>query len=226
MKKIIYACFAIVLIIAACKKEDSSDDQNTTAGTTSTTATTSTTGNTEPTEKIIEIKTSFGTMYMWLYKETPLHRDNFLKLADSGYFDSTTFHRCVENFVIQGGDPNTKDADSTNDGYGGPDYTIPAEIDATKLKHTYGAVGAARDNNPEKASNGSQFYIVIPKSGTPNLNGNYTVFGKIIKGMDIAEQIVKQPKNPAGRPYTDVRMDVNVLEKTLQQLQDEYNFVP
>jgi cyclophilin family peptidyl-prolyl cis-trans isomerase len=224
MKKLILACLAVVLIIIACKKENNTPEEVITTSTTATTATTSTTGAVLDTpEKVIEIKTPFGTMYMWLYKETPLHRANFLALADSGYFDSTTFHRCVTDFVIQGGDPNSKDADSTNDGEGGPSYTIPAEI---KLKHTYGAVGAARDDNPDKASSGSQFYIVLPKKGTSFLNGEYTVFGKILKGMEVAEQIVAQPKNAKDRPYTNIRMDVNVVEKTKQQLLDEFGFTP
>lgn len=226
MKKLFLSIIACSIMIAACKKEESKTDEQV-ATTTSATSTTSTTGTpVEQTEKVIEIRTSFGSMYMWLNKETPLHRNNFLALADSGFYDSTTFHRCVTNFVIQGGDPNSIDSDSTNDGGGGPGYTIPAEINTAKFKHVYGAVGAARDNNPEKESNGSQFYIVLPKAGTPNLNGNYTVFGRIIKGMDVAEAIVKQPKNANDRPYADIRMDVNVLEKTLQQLKDEYNFVP
>ena len=180
-----------------------------------------------PTEKIIEIKTSFGSMYMWLYKGTPLHRANFLALADTNYFDSTTFHRCVANFVIQGGDPNSKDTNPNNDGNGGPSWTIPAEIDVSKFKHIYGAVGAARNTNPAKASNGSQFYIVLPTAGTPSLDGNYTVFGQIIKGMNIAATIVVQPQNASNnRPLTDIKMDVNVLEKTLQQIKDEYNYTP
>jgi cyclophilin family peptidyl-prolyl cis-trans isomerase len=183
------------------------------------------------TEKIIEIKTSFGNMYMWLYKETPLHRANFLALTDANYYDSTTFHRCVTNFVVQGGDPNTKDLDTTNDGSGGPGYTVPAEIDTSnsKLRHVYGAVAAARKSdavNPLRASSGSQFYISIPTAGTPNLNGAYTVFGKIIKGMDVAEAMVKQPKNSKDRPFTDIKMEVNVILKTLPELLSEYNFVP
>lgn len=183
-----------------------------------------------PTEKIIEIKTSFGNMYMWLNKETPLHRANFLALADTNYFDSTTFHRCVPNFVIQGGDPNSKDANPNNDGQGGPSWTIPAEIDSSKFKHVYGAVGAARlpnSANPLRASNGSQFYIVLPTAGTSFLDGEYTVFGKIIKGMDVAAIIVAQPQNASNnRPYKDIKMVVNVLDKTLQQIKDEYNYTP
>lgn len=222
MKQIVIFCIGVCLTFVACKKDETSDSQPTTTSTTSST----TNGSTDTVEKIIEIKTSFGSMYMWLYKETPLHRANFLKLADSNYFDNTTFHRCVANFVIQGGDPNSKDADTTNDGRGGPGYTIPAEINATKLKHIYGAVGAARDNNPAKASNGSQFYIVLPKAGTSSLNGNYTVFGLIIKGMEFADSIVKQPQNANNRPYSDIKMDVNVLEKTREQIRSEYNYNP
>ena len=180
-----------------------------------------------PTEKIVMLKTSFGNMYIWLYKETPLHRKNFLALADTNYFDNSTFHRIVPGFVIQGGDPNSKDADTTNDGSGGPGYTIPAEIiDTGRFKHTYGALGAARTNNPAKASSGSQFYIVIPKAGTPNLNGNYTVFGTVIKGMDVAEKIVVQPRNSKDRPYTNITMDIDIIEKTLDQLKTEFNFTP
>ncbi len=180
-----------------------------------------------PTEKIVQLKTSFGTMYIWLYKETPLHRKNFLALADTNYFDGSTFHRIVPGFVIQGGDPNSKDEDTLNDGSGGPGYTIPAEIiDTGKFKHTYGALGAARTNNPLKESSGSQFYIVIPKNGYPSLNGNYTVFGTVIQGMDIAEKIVVQPRNSNNRPYTNISMDIDIIEKTLDQLKTEFNFTP
>jgi cyclophilin family peptidyl-prolyl cis-trans isomerase len=181
-----------------------------------------------PTEDIIEIKTAEGTMYMWLYKQTPLHRANFLKLAEDGYYDGTTFHRIVPAFVIQGGDPNSKDADSMNDGSGGPAYTIPAEL-IDSIKHIYGAVGAARDNNPAKASNGSQFYIVVDPNGEPGLNKNYTVFGRIISGMDVAVAISLKPRNkvnPKDRPYVNINMDVNVVKKTLDQLKTEFDFVP
>ncbi len=177
------------------------------------------------TEKVVEIKIADGTMVIWLYKQTPLHRDNFLKLAGEGFFDSTTFHRVVPDFVIQGGDPNSKDADPSNDGTGGPGYTIPAEF-VDSITHIYGAVGAARDNNPAKASNGSQFYIVVDKNGEHGLDKNYTVFGRVISGMDVARVIMAKPRNASDRPMTAVRMDANVLEKTLAQLKSEYNFVP
>lgn len=208
-------CAMLLLCVSLSCKKDKTDEQPAPVQ--------------EPTEKVIEIKTSFGSMYMWLNKETPKHRSNFLALADMQFFDNTTFHRIVPNFVIQGGDPNSKDSITTNDGQGGPGYTIPAEIDSSRFKHVYGAVGAARlsnTTNPQRASSGSQFYIVLPAAGTPSLDGEYTVFGKIIKGMDVAAAIVKQPRDAKDRPTTDIKMDVNVLEKTLQQLKDEYNFVP
>ncbi len=212
IKNILLFGFFSFMLLASCSKDNTSSTSNPI--------------DTASQQKILEIKTSFGNMYLWLNKETPLHRANYLALADSNYLDGTTFHRIVTNFVIQGGDPNSKDADSTNDGTGGPAYKIPAEINTTLFKHDYGAVGAARDNNTAKASSGSQFYIVVNKAGQANLDGNYTVFGKVIKGMDVAELIVKQPKNANNRPYTNITMDVNVLIKTPQQLKDEFNFTP
>lgn len=216
MKNIYVVSLLLLMFMAACKKEETPSPQNT---------------NTTPTdtiEKIIEIKTSFGTMYMWLYKETPLHRANFLGLADTNYFDSTTFHRIINNFMIQGGDPNSKDTIATNDGSGGPGYTIPAEIDTSKHKHARGEVAAARlgnAQNPTKASSGSQFYICQSTSGTKHLDNEYTVFGKIIKGVEIVDAIIIQPKNSTtNRPLTNIKMDVNVIEKTRAQLRTEFNF--
>lgn len=185
--------------------------------------------NSEPKEQVAEISTDFGKMYVWLYKATPQHRDNFLKLAKDGFFDGTTFHRIVPGFVIQGGDPNSKDSDTTNDGSGGPNYTIPAEIRDT-IKHERGVLAAARlpdSVNPQKASSGSQFYISVSTTGTKNLDGNYTVFGMVMKGMDVADAIVAQPKNKiTNRPFTNITMQVKILEKTLKEIKDEYGYVP
>lgn len=119
-----------------------------------------------------EISTEFGVMVIRLSNRTPLHRDNFRKLVGEKFFDGTKFHRVIDGFMIQGGDPLSKDDDPTNDGNGGPGYTIPAEFDST-LFHTYGAVAAARHPdyiNPTKESNGSQFYIVQGRPfGEPQL---------------------------------------------------------
>lgn len=114
-------------------------------------------------ETMVEITTNLGTMRFKLYSETPLHRDNFIKLANEGFFDSTLFHRVIKNFMVQGGDPQSKNAAAgAMLGNGGPGYTIPAEFN-TALYHKKGALAAARlgdQVNPQKASSGSQFYIV------------------------------------------------------------------
>jgi peptidylprolyl isomerase/peptidyl-prolyl cis-trans isomerase B (cyclophilin B) len=209
MKNLLLLPLLLLLSVFSCKKEAKQEEQASAA-----------------TEDILEIKTIYGNMYIWLYKETPQHRQNYITLASTNYLDSTTFHRVIPNFMIQGGDPNSKDKDSTNDGTGGPSYTIPAEIDSSKFKHDRGAVGAARTNNPQKASSGSQFYIVQNQAGAHWLDGAYTVFGKVIKGIEVSDSIVKQPRNSNDRPYKNIYMDVNVVKKTLDQLQTEFNFVP
>lgn len=178
--------------------------------------------------EIIEISTSFGKILIWLHDETPLHKQNFLKLAKEGLFSGTTFHRVIKNFVVQGGDPNTKDDNPENDGQGGPGYTVAAEF-VSQLNHSYGAVASARmpdQVNPEKRSNGSQFYIVINKNGTPHLNGAYTVFGRVITGMDVAEMIADQTVDNRSRPVEDIKMEVKVVSMTLEDLQKNFNFVP
>lgn len=185
--------------------------------------TSSTTQTVTFTESILQIHTSYGDMYMFLYRNTPKHRHNYLYLAKRGYFDSSTFHRVVPNFVIQGGDPLSKDNDTTNDGYGGED-TLPAEIMPTVLKHDYGMVGAARDQNPQKLSNNSQFYIVVNKPGDHQLDGQYTVFGRIIKGMDVADKIAVAKANANNRPYVDIRMKVSVLQMTRDDVKTQYGF--
>jgi cyclophilin family peptidyl-prolyl cis-trans isomerase len=213
--KNLYLIIAVLFIFTSCTKEEDLYPKNSAI-------------ENDTLEKVIQINTSYGTMYMWLYKETPIHRANFLGLADSNFFDNTTFHRIISNFMIQGGDPNSKDSDPNNDGQGGPGYTIPAEIDTAKFRHKRGEVAAARlgnAQNPLKASSGSQFYICHSTSGTKHLDNEYTVFGKIISGIQVVDSIVKQPKNTStNRPLTDIKMDVNVVEKTRQQLRTEFNF--
>lgn len=182
----------------------------------------------EAKEDIIRISTDYGEMLMYLYKGTPQHKANFLKLVEEGFYNGTEFHRIVPNFVIQGGDPNSKDADRTNDGTGGPGYTVPAEINS-KYPHVYGAVGAARtpDNvNPLRASSGSQFYIVSTQAGTPNLNGAYTVFGIIFHGMETALAIVSQPRNSKDLPDKRIPMQMTKVQMTLAALKADYGFDP
>jgi cyclophilin family peptidyl-prolyl cis-trans isomerase len=171
--------------------------------------------------KLSKIETDFGTMLLWLYPQTPLHRNNFLKLTSDHFYDSVIFHRVINNFVIQGGDP-------TGTGSGGPGYTIPAEFRST-IKHVNGAVGAARlsDNiNPNKESNGSQFYIVDNVNGTPTLDGRYTVFGIVIDGISTVDAISQVPTNLANdRPIDNVYMTkVTIVNYTSKELMDNFGF--
>ena len=179
-------------------------------------------------EDVVEMTTPFGNMYIWLYKATPLHRANFLKLSNDGFFNNTTFHRVIPNFMIQGGDPNSKDSDISNDGSGGPGYTIPAEIRDT-IQHERGVLAAARLGdavNPTRASSGSQFYISVSTAGTKGLDKQYTVFGYVMKGIEYADSIVKQSRSSKDRPFVDQKMQVRVIRKTLAEIKAEYNYVP
>ncbi len=179
---------------------------------------------------LINVSTDFGAFTFWLYDSTELHKANFLALAEEDFFDSTTFHRIVNGFVIQGGDPNTKDNDPNNDGSGGPGYEIDAEFHDS-LTHVYGAVGAAReedDVNPEKKSNGSQFYVVENINGAHGLDGNYTVFGIVLDGMETVETIAAQPNSgtPNNRPDDPIPMNVSIVQYTRAQLKSQFNFEP
>lgn len=168
--------------------------------------------------EVVELTTKFGKMYIWLYDDTPLHKANFLKLAKEGFYDSTTFHRCVPAFVIQGGDPNSKDANTTNDGQGGPGYTIKAEI---KHLNVAGTLGGA-STGPGQPSNGSQFYI--NQVNNAGLDGKYTVFGQVIKGNDQITTIVSQPHDANNRPNTDIEMFMKIKSHTKAEVLSEYGY--
>jgi cyclophilin family peptidyl-prolyl cis-trans isomerase len=157
------------------------------------------------------IHTDLGDMQGILYNETPLHRDNFVKLVKSGYYDGTLFHRVISGFMIQGGDPDSKTAKPGQQlGAGGPAYTISAEFNPS-LKHKRGALAAARTNNPQKASSGSQFYIVEPEKGTHFLDNEYTVFGEITSGLDVITKIATVAKDQGDRPAKDVKMTIKII---------------
>jgi cyclophilin family peptidyl-prolyl cis-trans isomerase len=186
-------------------------------------------------EKSIKIETNYGVIILKLYDNTPLHTANLVKLCKEHYFDSTLFHRVIPSFVIQGGDPDSKHAGPEKQlGDGDLSYLVPAEINAVNY-HKRGALGMARDNNPEKKSSACQFYIVVGKvvteeqlntistktnrvfsaeqrkvyttlGGTPFLDGNYTVFGEVTKGMEVVDTIAQLARNAADRPNVDVRM--------------------
>ncbi len=161
-------------------------------------------------DNVVTISTSLGNIALILFDETPKHKENFLKLTKDGTYNGTTFHRIIDGFMIQGGDPNSKDSIPYNDGQGGPGYTVPAEFNP-KFTHVKGALAAARMGdqvNPNKESSGSQFYIVENKDGTHFLDNNYTVYGQVIAGMEVVEKIAEQPKDGRDRPLTDIKITV------------------
>jgi cyclophilin family peptidyl-prolyl cis-trans isomerase len=174
-------------------------------------------------DMLVTISTSFGDMKVILFDQTPQHKANFLKLAKEGYYNNTTFHRIIDGFMIQGGDANTKDENPNNDGMGDIGYRVPAEI-FPNLKHVRGAVAAARNNNPQKESSGSQFYIVENHQGTPALNNNYTVFGQVISGLEVIDKIAEQPKGYMDRPTTPIRMQVKADKVKKKKITKEYNY--
>jgi cyclophilin family peptidyl-prolyl cis-trans isomerase len=179
------------------------------------------------------IETEYGDIKIMLYNTTPKHRDNFIKLVSQGFYDGLLFHRIVERFMIQGGDPDSGNADP-NQILGSSDmpYQIVPEIGAPHLR---GAVAAAQKSNPQKLSSGCQFYIVVGDTvtlpmldliekekniryndaqrklyqeigGAPWLDNDYTVFGEVVKGMEVVEKISKEPQGLRNRPLQDVVM--------------------
>ena len=157
-----------------------------------------------PSEPVFDIITNYGTMRVKLFSKTPRHRDNFAKLALEGYYDGLLFHRVINGFMIQGGDPLTRDTTAVaRYGTGGPDYKIPAEF-IPEYKHAKGALAAARQGdraNPYKESSGSQFYIVQNEAACAQLDGAYTVFGQTISGLDVIDKIAAVRTYKGHQPY-------------------------
>lgn len=203
---------------------------------------------------IVTITTPQGAIVLALYDLTPKHKANFVKLAKEGFYDGLLFHRVIEGFMIQGGDPDSKEAQKGQLlGNGDVGYRIDAEFHPA-LYHKVGALAAARDNNPEKASSGCQFYIVdgkkrtakelqqigsnkeysfpeahqsayINEGGTPHLDQDYTVFGEVLDGMDVVKAIAQSAKDNYDRPVEDIYMTVQVSVKRKKWLEREYGFV-
>ena len=196
----------------------------------------------KPKQKFAMIETEYGNMKVVLYDSTPGHRDNFVKLVKEGFYDDLLFHRIIKGFMIQGGDPDSKNAGPNKRlGAGGPGYTLDAEIGAYHFK---GALAAARQGdqvNPQKKSSGSQFYIVhggpiasaqldmfsqqkgiayseedikryTTSGGTPFLDNEYTVFGEVVEGMDVIDKIAEVQTQPGDRPVKDVKMKVRIVK--------------
>ena len=174
-----------------------------------------------PATNYYEIATPLGALVVRLSDETPVHRDNFKKLVAEGFYDGTTFHRVIRGFMVQGGDPNSKDDDPMNDGQGDPGYTLPAEI-VPGATHAVGALAAARQPdqvNPERRSSGSQFYLVT--GDARHLDGQYTIFGQVVEGLDVLARI-EQAETPRStgrrgaaafrdRPFDPIPMTVRPL---------------
>ncbi len=168
-------------------------------------------------DTVISITTKLGDIDLVLFNQTPGHKSNFLSLATEGFYNGTTFHRVIKGFMIQGGDPNSKDENPNNDGQGGPGYQIDNEI-ASGFLHQFGAIAAARNNNPEKKSSGSQFYIVENPEGTAMLDGNYTVYGQVISGFDIIHKIALVNKGANDRPLENVNMTISTRIETTEEI--------
>ncbi|MBY5950959.1 peptidylprolyl isomerase [Algoriphagus marincola] len=161
--------------------------------------------------EVAQIITPLGEILIMLDERTPRHRESFIELAEAGYWDSLTFNRVIPDFVAQGGCPDTPE------GFNDPEYLLEPEFDPS-LTHVYGAVGAGRDNNPDKLSARCQFYIVENKEGLHRLDGDYTVFGRVIQGMDIVEKIVRVSRDENDQPTKTITLDVNIIEIPPHQL--------
>ena len=155
----------------------------------------------------VVIETKFGDMELKLFSDVaPGHVENFLKLAKSGFYDGTIFHRVIPGFMIQGGDPNSKGSDKSTHGTGGPGYAIDAEFN--DKPHVRGALSMARSRDPDSA--GSQFFIVVKKSSF--LDHQYTVFGEVISGMDVVDEIVSQKRDTRDNPMDRIEVKIRVIE--------------
>lgn len=191
----------------------------------------------------VTIETDFGTMKAELYSSTPLHRDNFVKLVKESFYDDLLFHRIIQGFMIQGGDPQSRGAAPGQAlGMGGPGYLVDAEIGAPHFKGTLAAARTGGASNPDKKSSGSQFYVVQGSvqtdaaldnferqkgikynasqrekyktlGGTPMLDTDYTVFGELVEGLDVLDKIAAVQKDGSDRPLQDVKMKIRLSSK-------------
>ncbi len=196
-----------------------------------------------PKQQLILLETDYGNMEIKLYDSTPQHKANFLKLAQEGFYDGTLFHRVINGFMVQGGDPESKGATADQRlGTGGPGYLVPAEIGGKHFKGTLAAARTGGPSNPEKKSSGSQFYIVHGKTvddaqldqlssqkgitytpeerarykkdgGVAFLDNDYTVFGEIVSGMEVVDKIATTQIGNSDRPAKDVAMKVSIINK-------------
>lgn len=205
-------------------------------------------------DSLVTLSTQFGDIKLRLFESTPKHRANFLKLVKEGFYNDLLFHRVIKDFMIQGGDPNSKNAKPDQMlGSGGPNYKVDAEF-RPELYHKKGALAAARDGNPQKASSSCQFYIVQGKKateeeltgfekrnnlkytdaqkelyktigGTPFLDNNYTVFGEVLAGIDVLDKIAVQETGKADRPKQDIKMTMKIEKISKKKITKLYGVV-
>ncbi len=203
---------------------------------------------------LVTLNTKYGTMHLVLFDDAPLHKANFVKLVEQKFYDSLLFHRIIDGFMIQGGDPESKTAKPNQRlGNGGGNMErIPFEFKHNHI-HRKGALAAARDNNPEKKSSACQFYIVQGKKrtdeevtaaaqrngmnyttqqradymilgGAPHLDNGYTVFGEAIDNLDLIDTIAKQPKDSADRPKEDIKMSMTVKKMRKKKITKKFGY--
>ena len=176
-------------------------------------------------DEVVTITTTQGIIRLVLFDDTPLHKANFLQKAQNGFYDGTNFHRIIDNFMIQGGDINSKDADPSNDGLGrANEGTVPAEL-GPGHPHIYGSVAAARMGGPAGTpSSISQFYLVENHGGAHFLDGQYTVFGQVIQGLDVIDKIAKLPKDERDHPIVDTKMTMKVQKLKRKKISQLYGY--
>lgn len=161
-----------------------------------------------------QIKTGKGEILIWLYDETPRHKENFIKLANAGYWDTLSFNRVIKDFVAQGGCPDTPE------GFADSPYLLAPEFNDS-IRHIYGAFAAGRDDNPEMLSAGCQFYVVQNKNGLARLDNKYTVYGHVFQGMDVIDAIVSVPTDSIDEPLSSIMMDVNIIKMTRKEIESK-----
>ena len=164
------------------------------------------------TYQVVRISTRLGDLYVWLYEKTPVHRQYFIDLTNSGYFDDYSFNRVIKGFVAQGGCPDTPE------GFAYSIHLLEPEF-RPQLRHVYGTFAAGRDNNPGKLSAGCQFYVVHDANGIARLDDNYTIYGFVFSGMDVVDQIVAVETDESDEPLEKINLDIKMVNMTRAKIE-------